>query len=147
MFIIRIIWKKWRGTRKTLTGKDPDVGKHWREKEKKTAEDEIVSSMQWTRIGQIPKDSGGQGGLVCMVYQRVRYDLITEQQQLERPLNITTMISCESLKTLTPLMILQWLIPFIPLHGFPSFISTPIFLAHFQIRVWINFVSFLRRFF
>ena len=47
-----------------LTGKDPDAGKDWRQKEKGGggSEDEMVG---WTWIWQTPGDSGGQGALGC----------------------------------------------------------------------------------
>ena len=51
-----------------LTGKDPDAGKHWRQEEKGTTEDEIVG---WHRQHNghefvwIPRDREGQGSLVC----------------------------------------------------------------------------------
>ena len=50
------------------TGKDPDAGKDWRQKEKRAAEDEMVR--QHHRFNghepeQILGDSGGQGSLAC----------------------------------------------------------------------------------
>ena len=52
-----------------LTGKDPDAGKDWRQKEKETAEDEMVrsttNSMDMNLIKQTPGESGGQRSLAC----------------------------------------------------------------------------------
>ena len=50
------------------TGKDPDVGRDWRQKEKKVAEEEMVGwHHQFNRneLGQTPGDGEGQGGLAC----------------------------------------------------------------------------------
>ena len=52
--------KSWR------TGKHPDDGKDWRQKENGVAEDEIVkivSPTQWTWIWAYSRDSGGQRNL------------------------------------------------------------------------------------
>ena len=48
--------------------KNPDAGKDWRQKEKGVTEDEMVR--QYHRLTgyqseQTPRDSEGQGGLVC----------------------------------------------------------------------------------
>ena len=50
-----------------LTGKDPDAGKDWRQKEKGTAEDEMVRQhhqLNGHEFEQTPGDSGEQGSLV-----------------------------------------------------------------------------------
>ena len=61
-----IVWpphaKSW------LTGKDPDAGKDWRQKEKEAAEDELVGWHHWLNgqeSEQTPGDSGGQRSLAC----------------------------------------------------------------------------------
>ena len=61
-----IIWlpdvKNW------LTGKDPDAGKDWRQKEKGTAEDEMVGwhhQHNGHEFEQAPGDSKRQGTLAC----------------------------------------------------------------------------------
>ena len=71
-----------------LTGKDPDAGKDWRQKEKGAAENEMVGWHQRLNeheFDQTPRDSWGQRSLVCcmqsMVSQKVRHNLPTEQQQ------------------------------------------------------------------
>ena len=51
-----------------LTGKDPDAGKDWRQKEKRATEDETVGWHHWFsghELGQTPGDGDGQGGLAC----------------------------------------------------------------------------------
>ena len=70
-----------------LIGKDPDAGKDWGQEEEMT-EDEIVGWHCWLNghePEQIPGDREGQGSLTCCSLwgsQRVRYDLLTGQQQL-----------------------------------------------------------------
>ena len=69
-----------------LIGKDPDAGKDWGQEE--MTEDELVGWHHWLNgheSEQIPGDREGQGSLVCCSLwgsQRVRHDLLTEQQQL-----------------------------------------------------------------
>ena len=51
-----------------FTGKDPDTGKDWRQKEKGAAEDEMVREHHWLsghESEQSPGVSEGQGSLVC----------------------------------------------------------------------------------
>ena len=51
-----------------LIGKDPDVGKDWRQEDKGMREDEIVGWHHWfnrNEFEQTPGDSEGQGSLVC----------------------------------------------------------------------------------
>ena len=69
-----------------LTGKDPEAGRGWRQKEKRKAEDEMVrqqhglkehDSERWWRTGKL-------GVLQSMGLQRVGHDLATEQQQPPR---------------------------------------------------------------
>ena len=60
-----------------LTGKDPDAGKDWRQK-KRATEDEMFSitnsiDMNVSKLWEILKDKGAWS-------QRVRHDLVTEQQ-------------------------------------------------------------------
>ena len=63
------------------TGKDPDVGKDWKQGEKGPTEDEIVgwmaSPMQWAWVWVGLEVGDGQS----MRPQRVGHDLVTEQQQ------------------------------------------------------------------
>ena len=69
--------------RSWFTGKDPDAGRDWRQKEKGVAEDEMVGWYHWLsrhEFEQTLGDSGGQRSLEFMGLQRVRYDLVTEQQ-------------------------------------------------------------------
>ena len=63
---VPIIWppdgKSW------LIGKDPGAGKHWRQKEMRVAEDEMVGWHQWLNgheFEQTLGDGEGQGSLVC----------------------------------------------------------------------------------
>ena len=68
-----------------LTGKDPDVGKDWRQKEKRAAEDEMFTwhhQLNGHEVEQTPGDSEGwePGMLQSTGCQRVRHDLVTEQQ-------------------------------------------------------------------
>ena len=51
-----------------LTGKLPDAGKDWGQKEKKASEDEMAGWHRWCRgheVRQIPGDGEGQGGMAC----------------------------------------------------------------------------------
>jgi len=51
-----------------LIGKDPDVGKDWRQKEKRVTEDEMVEWHYWFsghELGQTLRDGEGEGGLEC----------------------------------------------------------------------------------
>ena len=51
-----------------LTGKDPDVGKDWRQKEKGTTEAEMVGwhhQLHEHGFGWTVGDGDGQGGLAC----------------------------------------------------------------------------------
>ena len=51
-----------------LIGKDPDVGKNWRIKEKGDADDEMIGWHHWLighEFEQTPGDSGGQRSLAC----------------------------------------------------------------------------------
>ena len=51
-----------------LTGKDPDAGKDWKQKEKRAAEDEIVGWNHWLdghEFEQALGVSDGQGSLAC----------------------------------------------------------------------------------
>ena len=51
-----------------LTGKVPDAGKDWGQKEKRTSEDEMAGWYHWCNgheLGQTWGDGEGQGGLVC----------------------------------------------------------------------------------
>ena len=51
-----------------LTGKDPDAGKGWRQKEKGMIEDEMVGWYHWFNgheFEQALGDGNGQGGLAC----------------------------------------------------------------------------------
>ena len=53
------------------TGKDPDAGKDWRQKEKEVTEDEMVRSYQWLsehEFEQTLVDSGGQRRLAAAVH-------------------------------------------------------------------------------
>ena len=55
-------------TNSRLIGKDPDAKNDWRQKEKETAENEIVGWHHWLNgheFEQTPRDSEGQGSLVC----------------------------------------------------------------------------------
>ena len=51
-----------------LIGKDPDVGKEWRQEEKGMTEDEMVGCHHWLNgheFKQAPGDDDGQGSLAC----------------------------------------------------------------------------------
>ena len=51
-----------------LIGKDPDIGKDWRQEEKGTTEDETVGWHHWLNgheLEQAPENSEGQGSLMC----------------------------------------------------------------------------------
>ena len=58
-----------------LTGKDPDAGKDWRQKEKGETEDEMVELHHW-----VNKHELAQTPCPFPCPQRVRHDMATEQQ-------------------------------------------------------------------
>ena len=68
-----------------LIGKDPDVGKDWRQREKKVAEDEMVGWHHWFsghNLGELWETvRDREVWHVTMGSQRVGYALATEQQQ------------------------------------------------------------------
>ena len=67
-----------------LTGKDPNSGKDWRQKEKEETEDEMVewyaSPTQWTWVWANSRVNNGQGSLTCCSPWgcRVGQDWVTE---------------------------------------------------------------------
>ena len=68
-----------------LTGKDPDAGKDWRQKEKRAADDKLDSitnsmDMNFSKLWEIVKSREAWHTAV----QRVRYDWATEQQYILR---------------------------------------------------------------
>ena len=72
-----------------LTGKDPDAGKDWGQDEKGVTEDEMVRWHHWLsghEFEQALGDEEGQGSLACCSPWgcRVRHDLVTEQDQLQK---------------------------------------------------------------
>ena len=63
---IPILWP--RDVKRWLIRKDPDTGKHWRQEEKGTTEDEMVGwhhRLNGHGFGWTPGVGEGQGGLVC----------------------------------------------------------------------------------
>ena len=65
-----------------LTGKDPDIGKEWRQKEKEVTEDEMVGwhhQLNGHEFEQTPGDSEWQGSLVCCSPQGCKEWDTTEQ--------------------------------------------------------------------
>ena len=61
-----ILWPP--NAKSQLTGKDPDAGKDWGQKEKGMIEDEMVGwhhQLNGHEVEQTPGDSVGQGSLVC----------------------------------------------------------------------------------
>ena len=71
-----------------LTGKDPHAGEDQRQKEKGMTEGEMVRCHHWLNgheSDQTLGDREGQGSLACCSpwgQQRIRHDLVTEQQQV-----------------------------------------------------------------
>ena len=56
------------GVKSQFTGKDPDAGKDWRQKEKGATEDDMVRWHHWFNgheSEQTPRDNVGQRNLVC----------------------------------------------------------------------------------
>ena len=70
-----------------LTGKDPDAGEDWRQEEKGTTEEEMVSwhhQLKGHEFVQALGDGKGQGSLVCCVHGVTKSknpDWVTEQWQ------------------------------------------------------------------
>ena len=61
-----ILWPPY--TKSQCTGKDPDAGKDWRQKEKRVVEDEMAEWHHWFNgheLGWTLGDGKGQRGLVC----------------------------------------------------------------------------------
>ena len=64
-----------------------DAGEDWRQEEKWATEDEMVGCHPWLNGQEYEQTLGGsegQGSLACCIPQglkRVKYDLVTEQQQ------------------------------------------------------------------
>ena len=70
-----------------LVGKDSNAGKDGGQEEKGVIEDEMVGWHHWLNEHESKQnlgDSEGQGSLVCCIHgsQRVRHDLVTEQQTM-----------------------------------------------------------------
>ena len=69
-----------------LTGKDPDVGKHWGQKEKRMAEDEMVRQQHWLDGHEFEKTperywrTRDPAVLQSTRLKRVGHNLATEQQ-------------------------------------------------------------------
>ena len=91
-----------------LIGKDPDAGKDWRQKEKRTTEDEMVGwhhQLDGLEFELAPGVGDGQGSLACcsMGLQRVGHNWVTE-------LRVWKYCSCfvlwnESVSMVSPMMI------------------------------------------
>ena len=95
--ILNIHWKDWcwswsfyiwpPDAKSRLTGKDPDIGKDWRQEEKGVTVDEMVGWHHWFQWTWIWANSGRQwwtekpGALQFMGSKRVGHDVVTEQQQ------------------------------------------------------------------
>ena len=80
---VPIFWPPNRNSR--LTGRDPDAGKDWRQKEKGAAEAEMVRYHHWLNgheLAQTEREwrTGKPGLLQSMGSQRVTHDLVAEQQ-------------------------------------------------------------------
>ena len=79
-----ILWPP--DTKKWLFGKDPDAGKNWRQEEKGTIEDEMITWHHWLNGHEFEQTMGnceGQGSLACCTpWGRKESDitLATEQQ-------------------------------------------------------------------
>ena len=71
-----------------LLAKVPNVGKDWGPKEKRVSEDEMAGwyhRCNEHELGQTLGNGEGQGGFQSMGLQRVRHDLVTEQQRQWSP--------------------------------------------------------------
>ena len=76
-----------RDERSRLIGKDSDAGKDWGQKKKETTEDEMIGwhhQLNGHEFEQTLGDSEGQGVLQSMGSQRVKHDLVTEQQHIKK---------------------------------------------------------------
>ena len=73
-----------------LTGKDPDAGKDWRQKEKRATENEMVGGhhqLNEYEFEQTPGDRKGQGILACCSPwggKRVGHNWMTKQQRYDK---------------------------------------------------------------
>ena len=76
-----------------LTGKDPDAGQDWRQKQKGATEDEVIGwithglisdLIKWTWVWTNSRRHEGPGTLACCspCGHRVRHNLVTKQQQI-----------------------------------------------------------------
>ena len=81
-----------------LIGKDPDVGKDWRQKEKGTTEDEMFGRHHWLNgeFEQSPGDREGQGSLVCCHPWGHKNLDMTEQLNNNKVSETTTVSSTDS---------------------------------------------------
>ena len=74
-----------------LIGKDFDAKKDWGQEEKGVTEDEVIGWhhwLSWHEIEQTPRDSEGQGSLVCCApWGPKESDTLVTEQQWERSLD------------------------------------------------------------
>ena len=81
----QILWPP--DAKSQLTGKDPDVGKDWRQEEKGMTEEEMVgwhhqlNGHEFEQAPEVGDVTGRPGMLQSLGSQRVGQDLMTEQQQ------------------------------------------------------------------
>ena len=88
--ILNIHWKDWCWSRSSNTlatwceepihWKDPDSGKDWVQEEKRETEDEMAGWHHWLNgheFEQAPRDSEGQGSLVCCSWWGCRESYMT----------------------------------------------------------------------
>ena len=85
---VPVLWPP--DSKSSLTEKEPDAGKDWRQKEKGAAEEEIIGQRPWLNgheFEAILGDSGGQRNLVWMLQpmgsQWFQHNLVTKQQKTE----------------------------------------------------------------
>ena len=122
--VLGIHWKDWcwswtpiiwpPAVKNWLLGKDPDVGKDWRQGEKGMTEDEMVGWHHWLdghEFEQALKVGDGQGGLACCSPWgcRVRHDWATE-------LNWVWICSSLSLSSPSPLVTISFLCLWVYFH-------------------------------
>ena len=73
-----ILWPP--NAKSRLIGKNTDAGKDWRQEEKGMTEDEMIGWHHWLNGYEFEQTQGDSEGQF-MGLQRIRHDLVTEQQQ------------------------------------------------------------------
>ena len=127
-----------------LTGKDPDAGKDWRQKEKGATEDEMVDGITYSMDVSLSRLrgwwwTGKPGVLQPMGPQRVRHNWVTELNWTElKNLKRSFWMSCNRILKAMYMWIISYLVLFLHMHfNFPSFCtSSTLMVGKYVKRFW-----------